>query len=179
MNYLNKLQKNLNNDSEQTKNNLIMEKKQYELDNSEKIETHKIWLNQKVNDNYTNIIPISKNYTIDNFKKYYAKDSYETKKYESLKLYLLNSKYLIKNDMLLKDYIERYRKNKKGSELTVFIPPNTNHYYANYLFKKLVDIVDQFNMYYEVEENKEIITKPLIDINLKEEFYKFCFENSY
>jgi hypothetical protein len=177
MNYLSKLQKNLNDESDKIEETIINinENSQYHI--SQKTYIYNSWLNEKVNEDCVELSSCNKKYTYEKFSKYYSMNSDEITKYESLKLYLLNSKYLIKNDILLKQYIEIYGDKKK--EISVFIPPNTKHYHVNYLFKKLVDIVDKYNMYYEVEENKEIITRPLIDINLKEEFYKFCYDNSY
>jgi hypothetical protein len=70
----------------------------------------------------------------------------------------------------LNQYIHHYSDNKK-----VLIKPNTNRFHANLLFRKLVDYCG----YHGIIVYNEGKVEPLINKNMKTEFYKFCHENTH
>jgi hypothetical protein len=61
-------------------------------------------------------------------------------------------------------------------EIDVFIPPNTNRFHANHLFKQLVDKNLEYNMYYDLGNDKPY---PMFDVTMKDAFYRFCMNNTY
>jgi hypothetical protein len=135
------------------------------------------WLYQKVNDrcitskysiNDYQILPDETSYDFESFNYYYNLD--ETNYELNLKKYLLNNKNLSNEDRVLSKYIEKY------DDLTVFIPPNTNYYHVNHLFKQIINVVDEFDMYYNIS-NDEV--RPIFDINLKKLFFEFCHKYSH
>lgn len=65
-------------------------------------------------------------------------------------------------------------------EIDVIIPPNSNRYHANYLFKKMVDYSIKNDQCYDIEDPKMGIYEShiLIDPSLKDAFYAFCYNNS-
>lgn len=65
-------------------------------------------------------------------------------------------------------------------EIDVLIPPNTNRYHANYLFKRMVDYAYENDMIYEIGdlETQSYISTPLVTPSLKHAFYSFCYKNS-
>lgn len=70
---------------------------------------------------------------------------------------------------------DRFIDRSNGNIKSVLIPPNTNRYHSNFLFKKLVDRCDDKKMTYQVADE----SFKLVDPNLKEAFYQFCFENTH
>ncbi len=65
--------------------------------------------------------------------------------------------------------------------INVLIPGNSNRFHANYLMKSMIDCADYHNMKYEIldsSSNNEVQLS-LLDPTFKDEFYKFCFDNTY
>ncbi len=63
----------------------------------------------------------------------------------------------------------------------IYIDPNTNRYHANMLFRMMVDYSYDHNFDYilhDPETKKKYLEFNLMDRELKEPFYKFCFENT-
>lgn len=125
------------------------------------------WLNGKVNDK-----------TVPN--KYYL-DSYTIEpyygKYNINEYYTENDSDLINNDIAslqyfdenLEEYVEEF------PDFNLFIAPNSNRYHCNQLFKKLTDFSIKNQMEYNISDNILYLITP----EFKEEFYQFCFENSF
>ena len=65
-------------------------------------------------------------------------------------------------------------------EIDILIPPNTNRYHANYLFKRMVDFTYNNDMLYEIgnPSTQSYDTVPLITPSFKHAFYAFCYNNS-
>ena len=65
-------------------------------------------------------------------------------------------------------------------EIDIIIPPNSNRYHANYLFKKMVDYSIENNMCYGIEDPNfgTYGSHMLIYPELKRAFYSFCCNNS-
>lgn len=96
------------------------------------------------------------------------------------------------NDKLqsLDNYVERYVSNdvilsgkfdkEKQEEKEVLIPPSTNRYHANYLFKKLVDYAYNNNYSYNIYDKKtgKYINMHVFDKDMKSPFYEFCFSKT-
>jgi len=70
---------------------------------------------------------------------------------------------------------ENDKKKEDTREIDIFIPPHTNRYHTNHLFKCMVQYSIINNMRYEIEDPQtgEFKTEILIDPELKEAFYKF------
>ena len=69
----------------------------------------------------------------------------------------------------------------EGTEqnINIFLPPNTNIYHANHLFKKMVNNCNQNNYIYKISNDKGgVRNELLIDPDFKEAFYKFCYKNT-
>jgi len=56
--------------------------------------------------------------------------------------------------------------------IDILIPPNTNRYHTNYLFKELVNYVYDNNMFYEIDKGANDV---LVDPSMKKAFYTFCY----
>ncbi|AYV78819.1 MAG: hypothetical protein Edafosvirus36_9 [Edafosvirus sp.] len=163
------------------------------------------WLNLKINDEYTktiynktNLIYLKcGNMSGDEFHKYYKLDDSDMKSRDTTSINIINNIYqfqeLYENEKLCDDqelkYLDSIMERYYGVEykgrkvrVDVLIPPGTNRFHTNYLFKKIVDCSNDRMSYYIpkiidgkiVEENNE----KLITSDFKEEFYKFCFENT-
>lgn len=75
-------------------------------------------------------------------------------------------------DELNKNFIMQYIDSYKN--IDVLIPPQTNRFHVNQLFKRMVDYTIDNNLVYRINNTK----LPLIDTSIKNDFYKFCYENS-
>jgi len=140
------------------------------------------WLKSIVNDKYINnkyqlgshtLQPLSlrKNH----FYRYYRPDN-------DLDVYHTDESmiYLIKQDEddILNDFIEEYTTDNQQN-INIFLPPNTNIYHANHLFKKMVNNCNQNNYIYKISSDKGgVRNELLIDPDFKEAFYKFCYKNT-
>ena len=71
----------------------------------------------------------------------------------------------------INNYIETYNNNQ------ILIPPQSNRFHVNQLFKKIIDYVHDNNMNYQIysETFNSYIKTDLIDISRKNNFYKFCY----
>jgi len=80
-----------------------------------------------------------------------------------------------------KGYITNNKPEEIDEEITILIPPNTNRYHANYLFKRMVQYSINNNMYYDVEDPYKDVyrTELLVEPDIKEAFYKFCYHNTH
>lgn len=137
------------------------------------------WLNDKVKDNtisnkYTifpqTLIPYYGEYT----NEYYKKNDIDLKMNDKFYLNLINSI----DENILKEDKELYELSKYID--IILIPPNTNGYHCNQLFKKIMDYSINNKLYYEInndETNSQELIK-FIDNDFKEVFYNFCYENS-
>lgn len=130
-----------------------------------------VWLDEKVNDSsIPNKYEITQ-YTLDSYKtefndinKYYTKDDDD---FESNSLdYLLLTK-----DKSLLNHVDTYE------EGNILIAPNTNRYHCNQLFKKMIDYSIKNKLEYKIKKSNDYLE--LIGPEFKENFYKFCYENSY
>nr|QBK88858.1 MAG: hypothetical protein LCMiAC01_05400 [Mimivirus LCMiAC01] len=62
----------------------------------------------------------------------------------------------------------------------IFIPPNSNRYHANYLFKKMIDFSER-DYNYNKDGDGTMYNKIeyiLVDKNMKNAFYEFCYEHT-
>ena len=121
------------------------------------------------------------------FNKYYDSNDQDVQANEEIYVSLLNN--LRKDDpeelnrdkflLHLDKFVERYRSTKNN--LDILIPPNTNRYHTNYLFKKLVDYsIDNNCIYSHIDQKTgDIYPLDLINVNFKDAFYEFCYENTY
>jgi len=107
----------------------------------------------------------SKNKGETNDNKHRSEDEWETINRNS------------KNDTNTESSLEDTPDNR---EIDIFIPPNTNRYHANYLFKKMVDFSVDNYLFYDIDdpETETQRTEILVDPSLKEAFYAFCYTNS-
>ncbi len=158
------------------------------------------WLNSKVNDctikskydyHKDTLDPYLKKYeNIKIFRNYY-KENNDTDILNSDQSYLfiINEEKKhnfeeFKNDeflLFLDHHVERYRSEDGEKEKQILIPPNTNRYHTNYLFKMLVDCSDFFELTTNIynPKTREIELIPLIDTDFKDIFYEFCYNNTY
>jgi hypothetical protein len=154
------------------------------------------WLTSKVNDDTIHSIYDDSEYTLNNFLNEYEYIDDYTEFYNDGDIdMVLNTDPLI-NDKSMSHLVERYRpasffkqdtwakSNKKvkvkelsndNRSIDIFIPPNSNRYHTNYLFKKLVDESLKNDMYYHLDS---VDPYRLFDITMKESFYKFCMKNT-
>ena len=151
------------------------------------------WLDSKVSDDtiqnkYSktsyNLPPhLNRNESIEYFYRYYTKNDEDIDTADTFypnfidHMRNLNPEDL-RNDEELKfldSITERY-----GKEHKFLIPPNTNRYHTNFLFKHLIDVSDNSGYNYEtVDLNDKVVRLPFIDKELKQSFYKFCKDNTY
>jgi len=160
-----------------------------------------IWLKEKVNDKYiTNKYIPDKQFTpppqLNNNilcydKVLYLKHDdidikYQDECYRDILLYSLDKD--LEEDGLLeaKSYLESYCCDRQcNDDLTIFIPPNTKHYHASYLYKQILDSNSNYNMYEIINPMQNInyqVEKPnyikfdIFDLKFKKDFYKFCMK---
>lgn len=103
----------------------------------------------------------------DNFNFYYQEDDTDVKKNQQFYLEMFRIPDTTKETKTirqLKDNVEYYDNRE------MLLKPNTNRFHANYLFKRLVD--------YCLENNLNYPTGPMFNVGLKNDFYKFCYENT-
>ncbi len=160
------------------------------------------WLNNKVMnpmiiDKYmpydTHLLRHNK-YDADHFNEYYAPDDQDIQNSDDTYVSILLSMRDISPDSIKEDsqlaYLDavmesfvnqqcngwvRRKKNKRiidAPERHLLIPPNTNRFHVNLLFKRIIDHCAPYNF----SIGEEII--PLVDVFMKDEFYKFCYDNS-
>ncbi len=79
------------------------------------------------------------------------------------------------------------KKQYNPSNMNILIPPNSNRYEVNNLFKTMVDICDDGEMVYNIPNVEDIKNgkshisfdmHKLITPDFKDDFYKFCYINS-
>jgi len=105
----------------------------------------------------------TKNYSKKVYNRYYNKDDdIDIRNSDKDMIEYVDDEYIddCPTKENLKYYIENY------GIVKIAIPPNTNHYHTSYLFKSLLDHVENYDMIYN---NKELFNK-----NLKIKFYEFC-----
>ena len=128
------------------------------------------WLNEDYKNPYNcPLILSNKVFKKEDFDKYYNKDDTD-----------LNNPY---NNEFNKLNLKSEIYDEKDTDYMVYIKETNNRYHTNYLFKKLVDYCNQkrnnnkctFNYYNEYDELEKI---NIFTKNMKNEFYKFCYENS-
>jgi hypothetical protein len=135
------------------------------------VSKYKKWLDSKVGDiTITNKMEIFKN-TITPYKSkndiltYYENDDDFDDQYEELHDYIIYGGSLDSKKILdVSKYIDH-----------TLIPINTNRYHANYLFRQLIDYAIENNMKYTFQEK---CIGFLVDKSMKDNFYKFCYNNS-
>lgn len=129
----------------------------------------KKWLDSKVYDNsIENKYEITE-FTLKPYKSKYNKEIYYTENDEDCE-FLCD----LKDNNNLQTELDNYDDH-------LFIPPNTNRYHTNSLFRQLIDfsIENEFSNNYFVDDGKNGYMKcNIIDRSLKKAFYKFCHDNS-
>lgn len=141
------------------------------------------WLDSKVNDE----LVVGKydveryhigqgEYNPDMFDRYYNKDSGDQDVAASDTSYItlvdtekLHVKKLDDQLAFIDKSVERYEQE------SVLIPPHSNRWHANHLFKQLVDYCASNKLLFETEEGD---VEHLIDVNFKDAFYEFCYDNT-
>lgn len=122
--------------------------------------------------------------SLEDYNRYYKKNDQDVNSADTFYPNLIDGMKEINPEDLSKDkqlkfldsVTERY---KAGKEVKSFlIPPNSNRYHTNYLFKQLVDFSDDYNYSITDSTGNEVLV-PFIDVNFKNAFYKFCQENTY
>lgn len=165
------------------------------------------WLDSKVNDRYVESIDEEtpgfppryyyRNRTMEEFFYYYTGlDDTDIKASERFMSWLEPTPYL--NSLLeiykkeedeMDDEWKSANKEKESQknrfkhlpdQIIILIPPHTNRYHANYLFKQLIDYGIKNNLFYGVTNLKtgERSTVPLIHPKFKRDFYRFCYLNT-
>ena len=130
----------------------------------------KIWLNDTVDDifdreqyeNTDDILPMYYGkYSLD---KYYHKNDYD--------LYANDINIQDTNNKFIDKYIDDYK------DYQILIPPQTNRFHANQLFKKMIDCSIDNKFEYKIydENTNKYVSVPLIDTSIKNDFYKFCYK---
>jgi len=100
-----------------------------------------------------------------NFNTYYCDKELNDQVYLDIIEHGINkNEYLNK----LSEYVEKYDDGK------ILIPPNTNGYHVNHLFKKMVDIANDN----ELDINEKIVDVKLLNKNDRESFINYCYEKS-
>ncbi|ARF09447.1 hypothetical protein Indivirus_1_70 [Indivirus ILV1] len=97
----------------------------------------------------------------------YTKDAYYSDSKNDSDLKYLNKKFIDQENEYYVDHI--------------YIDPNTNRYHANLLFRMMVDYSYENNFDYELhdpETGNVALKFNLMDKELKQSFYKFCYENT-
>ncbi len=162
----------------------------------------KLWLDSKIPDAETKYseevshLPFERDRYINYFKYYYNDNDQDVK--ASDKTYLSILKHYNKSDgdlcsiqgkldnntiQYMKKRVERYiHPNESRNSKEILIPPNTYRYHVNYLFKRIIDCVE-YNIeictyFYNNNIKKKAIKFKLMDKNMKDAFYKFCYDNS-
>ncbi|CAH6421779.1 Hypothetical protein KVN_LOCUS465 [uncultured virus] len=157
------------------------------------------WLNQKIVTNMNQ--NLNKNILLDiyHFYRYYTENDQDVKSSCTYYINLIDvnknsDDKLLEKDIFLnfmENNIEKYQKNliiknnfnelykKFPQEKYILIDPSTRRYYANILFKKIIDYVDTNNCYYKIldEYNNNLFCK-LVDASFKDTFYEFCFDKT-
>jgi len=118
------------------------------------------WLNKKVKDTEIETV-----YQDNNLPILFDPDYYE-----------YYTKYDLKSDdgfitgmISLDRYVEVYKEGK------VFIPPSSNRYHCNYLYKKIINFTKKNKMYYP-HDNGYV---NLFDKKFKRRFYNFCYKYTH
>ncbi len=96
----------------------------------------------------------------------YTKDAYYSTKENDSDLKHMSKKF-IKDDNEFLDHI--------------YIDPATNRYHANMLFRMMIDYAYENNFDYALhdpETRKPYLKFNLMDKELKQSFYNFCYENT-
>lgn len=123
-----------------------------------------IWLDQKVRS--TNSINSTNRLPPEPYCSAYTKDAY----YSNLE-----------KDSDLKYLTKKSHPDRNLYQDHIFIDPNTNRYHANMLFRMMVDYSYDKGFDYvlhDPETKKKYVEFNLMDKELKESFYKFCYENT-
>lgn len=78
------------------------------------------------------------------------------------------------DQQLMKKYIDTHEFNQ------ILLSPFKNIFYTNQLFKKMIDYVIAHKMEYNIynTETDDYVKIPLMNAEMKINFYKFCYENS-
>jgi hypothetical protein len=86
------------------------------------------------------------------------------------------------------DWMEANKANYKAKESElmqlkdVYIDPFSNRFQANYVFKKMVDFVDDFDLYYKCcyfsDGLIHEVNVPLFDVSCKSDWYRWCYLNT-
>ena len=157
-----------------------------------------MWLNSKLLNNYFDskykytkytIKPYMEEYEKFNiFEKYYTNNDQDVKSSDKFYISLINNMRIINPENIVKDRnirhinraMESYRDGKNSQEINVLIPPNTNRYHTNYLFKKMIDYCDNNDFYfgYVDESMEKFIQIKLVDTDFKDAFYEFCYDHT-
>lgn len=128
------------------------------------------WLNSKVDDKDMEKYNVN-DYTIKPYNSQYEMSYY----------YMSDDTDVKADNTTLKEYYDCNKCDQLGSYNDhVFIYPNTNRYHANLLFRQLIDYSHSNNLNYELcdEITFEIDKLDIMDVSLKNSFYKFCYDNS-
>ena len=124
------------------------------------------WLDQKVSDNTIEDVYESNNlvnkYDSNSQFRYYASNDTDIK---------------YKTPYDENDVVECYHNKQKNN--IVFIPPSTNRYHTNHLFKNMVNKCIKNNYSYSMENGGKVVNELLVTPEMKEQFYKFCHDNTY
>jgi hypothetical protein len=157
----------------------------------------KVWLDSKVNDSSIltkyeqneDSLPsyFNKSVHLSNFQRYYNTNDGDVQASDKFYTSLLKNIRETDKDSLKEDkqlnflnrITEKYREtpgiNNENKDIDILIPPNTNRHHTNFLFKQLVDYSDNNKFFYKIDD-KHV---RLIDPNLKEAFYQFCYNNTH
>lgn len=138
----------------------------------------KFWLDSKVNDK-----TISNKYEVSDFSLTHYASNYPKEAY-----YVDGDQDFDANDKFYYNLLINTNEGDVEEGLRqlyqyldhLFIPPNTNRYHANHLFRKMKDFSLENGFDYKVYEPtiKKYGLYNFIDAYLKEDFYKFCYQYS-
>ena len=163
-----------------------------------------VWLDSKIPNTETkysedgSCLPFGRDRYINDFKYYYNDNDQDVKASDNtylsiLKhynksdgdLYPIQGKFDNNTIQYMKKRVERYINTIEPiNSKEILIPPNTYRYHVNYLFKKLIDCVEHkknigiCTYSYNDDRKKKAIKFKLMDKNMKDAFYKFCYDNS-
>lgn len=86
-----------------------------------------------------------------------------------------------KNDSDLKHISKKFIEDDNEFLDHIYIDPTTNRYHANLLFRMMIDYAYENNFDYKLhdpETKSPYLKFNLMDKELKESFYNFCYENT-
>lgn len=148
------------------------------------------WLDSKVTDSevadkyspMSCILPVHSAYQLryqpaSSYSRYYTEDDQDIKAHDSFYSDLIDGSDPrdVLSDPTLKHLNSVTQRYGRHTTRSVLIPPNTNRYHANYLFRQMVDLGFSNSLNYSVlGKDGASMTIPFVTPEFKSAFYEFC-----